>query len=72
MGMLKGRHVEVKVVKDDGEPPAIEKEIVVPADIAKEVQETVRIISSHVIIGMGVYVLADTFRKVVVKMVPGH
>lgn len=71
MAFLKGKSVQIKMVKDDDQPE-IEREIVVPADVAKEVQETVRIISSHVIIGVGTYVLLDTFRKVVVKMVPGH
>lgn len=72
MAFLKGKSVQIKMVKDDDTEHVIEKEVLVPADISKEVQETVRIISSHVIIGVGTYVLLDTFRKVVVKMVPGH
>lgn len=71
MGMLKGRHLKVSVEKDSDQPEVVQ-DVIVPAEVAKEVQETVRIISAHVVMGVGTYVLLDTFRKVVVKMVPGR
>lgn len=73
MAILKNRKLEIRVKndKDDVISDAVVEQID-PEQIAKLVQDTSRIIASHAIIGVGTYVLLDTFRKVVVKMVPGH
>lgn len=71
MGLLKNRSLQVKVVKNDGKDTEVVTEVE-PAEIAQLVQDTSRVIVSQVIVGVGAYVLLDTFRKVVVKMVPGH
>lgn len=72
---LKGRKVEVRFTKDEEQPAALPEYAQAKVDLvnrAEDIQETVRIISAHVVMGVGTYVLLDTFRKVVVKMVPGR
>lgn len=69
---LKNRKLEVRFAKDTDQPTDTPQEVVIPADYSEVIQDTVRIVSAHVVLGVGTYVILDTFRKVVVKMVPGH
>lgn len=72
---LKGRKVEVRFTKDEEPTPALPEYAQQKVDLvnrAEDIQDIVRIVSAHAIMGVGTYVLLDTFRKAVVKMVPGR
>lgn len=80
--MLKNRHFQVKIVKDDLKDPATENDseetISVDYDKIGELldksttnfRETIEMVATKVIIGVAVYVAADTLRKVIVKQTP--
>lgn len=70
--MFKNRRIEVRVKNDKDGVDEVAVEAVDPEQIAKLVQDTSRVIVSHAIIGVGTYVILDTFRKVIVKMAPGN
>ena len=71
---LKGRKVEVRFAKDEEQPttPEYAQQKIDLVNRAEDIQDLVRIVSAHVVLGVGTYVLLDTFRKAVVKMVPGR
>lgn len=73
MSPFKNRTIQVSFPKGEKQPPQeISQAPAEPVNYAADIQETVRIVSAHVIMGVSAYLLLDTFRKSVIKMVPGH
>lgn len=71
MRPFKNRTIQVSFPKGE-EQPELAQQKIEAMNYAEDIQEIVRIVSGHVIVGVGTYVLLDTFRKVAIKMVPGH
>lgn len=73
---LKGRKVEVRFTKDEEQPapalPEYAQQKIELVNRAEDIQDIIRVVSANVILGVGSYVVLDTLRKAVVKMVPGH
>lgn len=79
--MLKNRHFQVKYVKDPINPNSDETlEETVSVDYEKigeildkssvSFRDTLEMIATKAIIGVGVYVAVDTLRQVIVKLTP--
>lgn len=79
--MFKDRHLQVKYVKDPKAPAAeddFEGTISVDYDKIGEIldksslsfRDTLEMIATKAIIGVGVYVAVDTLRQVIVKLTP--
>ena len=73
MRPFKNRTIQVSFPKGEKEDvPEYAQQKLDAMNRAEDIQETVRIVSAHVIMGVSAYLLLDTFRKSVIKMVPGH
>jgi hypothetical protein len=70
MNFLNKRRLEVRVVRNDKPSDATDTTKEIPTDTAQIIRETTTTIAAAVILGIAVYMGADTARQVIVKVTP--
>lgn len=71
--MFKNKTLQLKLVNDSKtETPNETSEAHASVDYVQLVRDTTETVAKHVVIGVGVFVAADTLRQVIVKLTPSR